>query len=56
MGSFVLSKTDFSHRVLCNTFRVTVILDNVKMDFREIGWDGMDWIDMAQDRISVGLL
>jgi hypothetical protein len=26
------------------------------MDFREIGWDGMDWIDMAQDRISVGLL
>jgi hypothetical protein len=21
-----------------------------KMDLREIGWDGMDWIDMAQDR------
>jgi hypothetical protein len=20
------------------------------MDFREIGWDGMDWIDQAQDR------
>jgi hypothetical protein len=20
------------------------------MDFREIGWDGMDWIDLAQDR------
>jgi hypothetical protein len=20
------------------------------MDLREIGWDGMDWIDMAQDR------
>jgi hypothetical protein len=19
------------------------------MDVREIGWDGMDWIDMAQD-------
>jgi hypothetical protein len=20
------------------------------MDFREIGWDGMDWIHLAQDR------
>jgi hypothetical protein len=20
------------------------------MDFREIGWDVMDWIDLAQDR------
>jgi hypothetical protein len=20
------------------------------MDLREIGWDGMDWIDLAQDR------
>jgi hypothetical protein len=20
------------------------------MDLREIGWDGVDWIDMAQDR------
>jgi hypothetical protein len=20
------------------------------MDFREIRWDGMDWIDLAQDR------
>jgi hypothetical protein len=24
--------------------------DNVKMDLRESGWGGMDWIDMAQDR------
>jgi hypothetical protein len=23
---------------------------NVKMDLREIGWDGMDWIDLAQNR------
>jgi hypothetical protein len=22
----------------------------IKMDLREIGWDGMDWIDLAQDR------
>jgi hypothetical protein len=21
-----------------------------KIDLREIGWDGMDWIDVAQDR------
>jgi hypothetical protein len=20
------------------------------MDFKEIGWNGVDWIDMAQDR------
>jgi hypothetical protein len=25
-------------------------VDNVNMDLREIGWDGMDWIDLAQDR------
>jgi hypothetical protein len=24
--------------------------DNIKMDFREIGWGGMDWIHVAQDR------
>jgi hypothetical protein len=25
-------------------------VDNIKMDLIEIGWDGMDWIDLAQDR------
>jgi hypothetical protein len=25
-------------------------VDDVKMYLREIGWDGMDWIDLAQDR------
>jgi hypothetical protein len=25
-------------------------LDNIKMDIREIGWGGTDWIDVAQDR------
>jgi hypothetical protein len=24
--------------------------DNIKMDLREIGCDGTDWIDLAQDR------
>jgi hypothetical protein len=23
---------------------------NVEMYLREIGWDGMDWIDLAQDK------
>jgi hypothetical protein len=25
-------------------------VDNIKMDFREIGWDCVHWLDMAQDR------
>jgi hypothetical protein len=25
-------------------------VDNMKQNFREIGWDGVDWIDVAQDR------
>jgi hypothetical protein len=23
--------------------------DNIKMDLQEVGWGGMDWIDLAQD-------
>jgi hypothetical protein len=23
---------------------------NIKMDLRDIGWDDMDWIELAQDR------
>jgi hypothetical protein len=23
---------------------------NIKMDLGEIGWDGMDWIDLGHDR------
>jgi hypothetical protein len=25
-------------------------VDDIKMDLREIGWGGMDWINLAQDR------
>jgi hypothetical protein len=24
--------------------------DNIRMDLREIGWGGMDWIDLAQGK------
>jgi hypothetical protein len=24
--------------------------DDIIMDLREIGWDGVDWIELAQDR------
>jgi hypothetical protein len=24
--------------------------DNIKMDLREVGWGGVDWINLAQDR------
>jgi hypothetical protein len=24
--------------------------NNIKIDLREIGWGGLDWIDLAQDR------
>jgi hypothetical protein len=23
---------------------------NIKIDLRETGWDGMEWIDLGQDR------
>jgi hypothetical protein len=25
-------------------------VDNIKMDRREVGWDGRDWIDLNQNR------
>jgi hypothetical protein len=25
-------------------------MDSIKIDLREIGWDGGDWLDLAQDR------
>jgi hypothetical protein len=24
--------------------------DNIRMDLREIGWEGVDWMHLAQDR------
>jgi hypothetical protein len=28
-------------------------VDNIKMYLKEIGWGGMNWIDLAQDRDMV---
>jgi hypothetical protein len=28
----------------------TQVVDNIKIYLRAIRWDGMDWIDLAQDR------
>jgi hypothetical protein len=25
-------------------------MDNIKLDLEEIGWHGMDWIDLVQDK------
>jgi hypothetical protein len=25
-------------------------VDNIKIDLKDTGWDGVDWIDLAQDR------
>jgi transposase len=25
-------------------------VDNIKIGLRDVGWDGMDWIDLDQDR------
>jgi hypothetical protein len=31
-------------------------VEDIKMDLREIGWDGMDWIDLLRLGTSGGLL
>jgi hypothetical protein len=30
-------------------------VDNITIDHREIGWDGLDWIDLAQNRNQCGV-
>jgi hypothetical protein len=44
LHSFTLYK-NICHYI--NKFRW---VDNIKINLREIGWDGMDCIDLAQDR------
>jgi hypothetical protein len=42
-----VGKTE-GNRTLGGTRRRWV--DSIKIDLREIGWDGIDWIDLAQYR------
>jgi acyl carrier protein len=28
-------------------------VDDIKIDLREIGWDSMDWIELAQDIMNI---
>jgi hypothetical protein len=35
---------------LCTIPEFVCVVDNIKMNLREIRWDGVDWIDLAQDR------
>jgi hypothetical protein len=30
------------------------VVDNIKMDLAEIGWSGVDWIGLVQDRDKWG--
>ena len=30
--------------------------DDIKIYFQEVGWGGVDWVDLAQDRKSGGCL
>jgi hypothetical protein len=30
--------------------RIRRWVDNIRMDIGEVGWGGVDWIDLAQDR------
>jgi hypothetical protein len=53
-----MCSTNINSEIKCNSeFLIDVTfksrrrwVDNIKMDLREIGWDGVDWIDLAQDR------
>jgi hypothetical protein len=35
---------------------MTCSIANIKLDLVEMGWCGMDWIDLAQDKDGGGLL
>jgi hypothetical protein len=51
-GSYaVISKqADIAYITFKKIFEILFIRNNIRMDLREIGWGGMDWIDLALDR------
>jgi hypothetical protein len=42
--------------VLLTFYRHRYWEDNIKMDLQEVGWGGMDWIDVADSRTGEGRL
>jgi hypothetical protein len=30
--------------------KIIIIMDNIRMDLLEVGWGGVNWIGLAQDR------
>jgi hypothetical protein len=60
ISHFAVRATWPSHIILNLTIIIIIIqffiiyvrrwVDNIKMDLGEVGWDGVDWIGLAQDR------
>jgi hypothetical protein len=46
----IVQETGWAPEVVWKLLRKEKSLGTPGMDFREIGWHGMDWIDLAQDR------
>jgi hypothetical protein len=49
-NSFKRTKNESFFRHTNNYFHYLQNHHNIKMDLREIGWNSIDWIDLAQDR------
>jgi hypothetical protein len=39
-----------NHSLYVNNYKWHKREDNIKIDFKEIGYEGVDWIHLAQDR------
>jgi hypothetical protein len=35
---------------------ISWVVDNIKIDLREVGWDDINWINVAQDRDQSSVL
>jgi hypothetical protein len=46
----LISNTNITASKIVVVRTVMLWADNIKIDLREIEWDGVDWIHMAQDR------
>jgi len=38
------------HQNSVQSWSISIREDNIKMDLQEVGYGGMDWIELAQDR------